>query len=70
MRIGYHVNWPSSSGAHRWIYDAWRAGFMELNHDVFPISNLDGFPEPKLLPKLDIFLTDRFLTFLRCLELA
>ncbi len=57
MKILYHIPYPDSLDAGRFIYEGWRDAFLDLGHDVAVLSAQDNVKEKIMNVKPDIFLS-------------
>ncbi len=58
MKLLYHIPHPDVNGAERWIFEAWKAGFIKLGFDVHTLQFEDNIFEKIDFLKPDIFITD------------
>ena len=58
MKILYHILNPHVNAAERWIFDAWRDGFLMLGHQVDILTFGDDFSHVLLTSMPDLFITD------------
>jgi len=63
MRVLYHIPYPHGLGADRWIYEAWREGFLARGHEFHLFR--DG---ERLAERVHAIEPDVFLTFINILD--
>jgi len=56
-KILYHIPYPSSTGAERWIYEGWRDAFEDMGHQCHPLTAFDSLENKVEIVRPDIFMT-------------
>lgn len=57
MKILYHILYPNSTGADRWIYEGWRDAFLDLGHEFFELTAFDNLEDKIKKENPHIFMT-------------
>lgn len=58
MKLLYQIPHPDVNGAERWIFEAWRAGFIKLGFEVYTLQFEDNIFEKIDSLNPEIFITD------------